>query len=102
MEAYLVADKLGWFPVALTENEISGIPVKYWILIVATIVLCLGRVARAAIPLLGISWFILTEAFGLMPSSFAMLKYLLVLLTIGIYAFLESGFRLRRKRKALA
>jgi hypothetical protein len=47
--------------------------------------------------MLGIGWFILTEAFGLMPSSFSVLKYVLVLTTIVVYAYLEgnlvSGFR---------
>lgn len=104
METFLVADKLGWMPAALSENAFAGIQVKYWILIVAAAVLSWGRVAHSAIPLLGLSWFVLTEALGLMPSSFGLLKYLLVLLTIGIYVYLDAGLASRfsarfRKRR---
>jgi hypothetical protein len=91
VEAYLIIDKLGWLPRALSLTEFAGIEIKYWILIIAAAVLCWGRMAHSAIPLFGLSWFVLTEAFGLMPSSFAVLKYLLVLLTVGVYVGLETG-----------
>jgi urea transport system permease protein len=90
IEVGLIADKLGWIP-SLGGSAFLGVRLKYWILIVATIALCLGRVAHASIPMLGILWFILTEAFGLMPSSFSILKYVLVLATIVIYAYLEGN-----------
>ena len=90
IELALIADKLHWIP-SLGGFAILGVPSKYWLLIGITIVLCLGRVAHASIPLLGLTWFILTEAFGLMPSSFSILKYVLVLLTILVYAYLEGN-----------
>jgi hypothetical protein len=99
MVSYLAIDKLGWMPVALTRNAFAGIQIKYWILIAAAVVLSWGRVARAAIPLLGLTWFIVTEAFGLMPSSFGSLKYILVLLTIGIYIYLETEVAARVSRR---
>jgi urea transport system permease protein len=90
IELGLIADKLGWLP-SFGRAALLGVPVKYWILIAATGVLCMGRVARASIPMLGLGWFLLTEAFGLMPSSFSLLKYILVLLTIVVYAYLEGN-----------
>lgn len=92
VEAYLVIDKLGWLPRAISITEFIGVETKYWILIVAAAALCWGRMAHAAIPLFGLTWFVLTEAFGLMPTSFAVLKYVLVLMTIGVYVVLESGW----------
>lgn len=94
-ECFLIADKLGWIPIALSGSAFIGIRAKYWILILVSVALCWGRVAKAAIPVLGISWFVLTEALGLMPSSFGMLKYLLVLLSILYYA-LSGGALVRR------
>jgi hypothetical protein len=90
IELALIADKLHWIP-SLGGTAIAGVQLKYWIMIAITIVLCLGRVAHASIPMLGLGWFILTEAFGLMPSSFSLLKYVLVLATILIYAYLEGN-----------
>jgi urea transport system permease protein len=105
IESFLIADKLNFMPVALTRNIFAGVQVKFWLLIVAAVVIACGsRVAHAAFPLLGLSWFVLTEAFGLMPSSFGSIKYLLVLLTIGVYVYLEAGIgtrlfaRVRRRR----
>ena len=96
IELALIADKLRVIP-SLGGTAIAGVQLKYWLMIVVTIILCFGRVAHASIPMLGIGWFILTEAFGLMPSSFSVLKYVLVLTTIIVYAYLEgnlvSGFR---------
>jgi urea transport system permease protein len=95
VEGFLVVDRLGWLSGFLSANEFIRIPVKYWIMMAVAALLCWGRVARAAIPMLGLSWFILTEAFGLMPPSFGLLKYVLVLLTIGLYAYLEGGLKSR-------
>lgn len=102
IEAFLVIDKLGWLPAVLTTTGFAGIASKYWILIAAGTLLCLGRVAHAAIPMLGLSWFILSEAFGLMPSSFGVLKYVLVMATIVLYAELEHTLtsRLRARIRA--
>jgi urea transport system permease protein len=90
IELALIADKLRLIP-SLGGTAIAGVPLKYWLIIAVTIVICLGRVAHASIPMLGIAWFLLTEAFGLMPSSFSILKYVLVLATIVIYAYLEGN-----------
>lgn len=90
IEVGLIADKLHWIP-SFGGFAILGVQSKYWILIAITIVLCIGRVAHASIPLLGLAWFILTEAFGLMPPSFSVLKYVLVLASILIYAYLEGN-----------
>src|SRR5688572_2792458 len=104
IELALIADKLGWIP-SFGRVALAGVPLKYWLMILITIVLCLGRVAHSSIPMLGLGWFILTEAFGLMPSSFSVLKYGLVLASILIYAYLEgnltSGLKslLRKFRK---
>jgi urea transport system permease protein len=94
-EAFLIADKLGWIPVALSGTAFMGIRAKYWILIVGAVILSWGRVARAAIPLLGLCWFVLSEALGLMPSSFSVLKYIIVLATLALYAYLEGGIAVR-------
>jgi urea transport system permease protein len=96
---FLAVDKLGWLPRLLSITAFAGIPTKYWILIVAAVIICWGRVARAAIPLLGLSWFIITEAFGLMPSSFGSLKYILVLVTFGMYVYLEADVASYLKRR---
>lgn len=90
IEGFLVVDRLGWLRGLPTTREFIGLPVKYWIMIAVAAVLCWGRVAHAAIPMLGLSWFILTEAFGLMPAAFGSLKYVLVLSTIGLYLYLEG------------
>ncbi|HET9941771.1 MAG TPA: urea ABC transporter permease subunit UrtC [Terriglobia bacterium] len=88
-ELALIADKLRLIP--SLGLSLAGVQLKYWLIILITIVICLGRVAHASIPLLGLTWFILTEALGLMPSSFSLLKYVLVLATIVIYAYLEGN-----------
>jgi hypothetical protein len=90
IEVALIADKLHWIP-SLGGFAILGVQSKYWILIAITIVLCIGRVAHASIPMLGLGWFLLTEALGLMPRSFSILKYLLVLASILAYAYLEGN-----------
>lgn len=90
LELALIADKLHWIP-SLGGAALAGVPLKYWLMIAVTIVICLGRVAHASIPMLGLGWFILTEAFGLMPPSFSTLKYVLVIATIVIYAYLEGN-----------
>ena len=95
IEGFLAADKLGWLAGVLTANAFIGIQVKYWILFAAIAALCWRRVARAAIPLLALAWFVMTEAFGLMPSSFGLLKYILVLVAIGVYVYLEGGLTAR-------
>ena len=90
IELGLIADKLHWIP-SFGGFAILGVQSKYWILIAIAIVLCFGRVAHASIPMLGLGWFLLTEAFGLMPSSFSTLKYVLVLVSILVYAYLEGN-----------
>jgi urea transport system permease protein len=95
IESFLIADKLGWMPAAISRNVFAGIQVKYWILIAGAVALSWGRGAHVAIPLLGVTWFVVTEAFGLMPSSFGLLKYVLVLATIGVYVYLQ----IRSKKK---
>jgi len=90
IEVALIADKLHWIP-SFGGFAILGVQSKYWILIAITIVLCVGRVAHASIPMLGLGWFLLTEALGLMPRSFSVVKYLLVLATLVIYAYLEGN-----------
>jgi urea transport system permease protein len=99
IEGFLVVDKLGYMPRVLSLSEFIGIETKYWILLAGAAVICWGRVAHAAIPLLGLSWFVVTEAFGLMPSSFTVLKYLLVLASIVIYAGLEGDWTPALRRK---
>ena len=90
VEVALIADKLHWIP-SFGGFAILGVQSKYWIVIAITIILCIGRVAHASIPMLGLAWFILTEAFGIMPSSFSVLKYVLVLASILVYAYLEGN-----------
>jgi hypothetical protein len=90
IELALIADKLHWIP-SFGGFAILGVQSKYWILIAITIVMCIGRVAHASIPLLGLSWFVLTEALGIMPRSFSILKYVLVLGSVLIYAYLEGN-----------
>ena len=95
---FLAIDKLGWLPSVLSLTEFIGVQSKYWILLVLVIALSFGRVARAAIPLLTVAAFFLTEAFGLMPSSLAVAKYVVVAAVIGIHVLMERGIRLPSAR----
>lgn len=103
MEAYLIIDKLNLLPGFLSTTGVAGIRSKYWLFIVIAVAALWGKGAHAAIPLVGLTWFVLTEAFGLMPSSFSLLKYILVLATIGAYVYMEGGIgaRLRSRPGAL-
>ncbi|HEX4997013.1 MAG TPA: urea ABC transporter permease subunit UrtC [Terriglobia bacterium] len=101
VELFLIADKLGWFARILPTAVVAGVHVRYLIPFAVVVVLCAGkRAARAAVPLLALAWFIFSEAFGLMPGSFSYLKYLLVLLSIIVYAVGESGVLERLKNRA--
>jgi hypothetical protein len=72
--------------------EFANVPAKHWILIVVSAAGLWKLPARAVLPLFGVAALILSEALGLMPSSFAMLKYLIVLLLVGVYAGGEHGW----------
>jgi hypothetical protein len=98
VEFFLIAEKLGWIGSVLPATTVAGVPVRYVIPFAVVVALCWGpRVAKAAVPLLGLAWFILSEAFGLMPASFVYLKYILVLLSLAVYAFKVGGLTTRLK-----
>jgi hypothetical protein len=100
---WLVADRFRAFPRSLSLTEFAGVPAKHWILIAIVAALLWRLPARAALPLFGVSALILSEAFGLTPSSLSMLKYLLVLLLVGVYAAGEQDWAfVRTIRQRLA
>jgi branched-subunit amino acid ABC-type transport system permease component len=88
---FLTIDKLEWLPASLSTTELIGVQSKYWTLAALVAVLSFGRVARGAIPLLTVAAFFLTEAFGLMPSSLSVAKYVLGGTVIGVCVLMERG-----------
>jgi urea transport system permease protein len=95
VQIYFVADKLGVFPRPLTLTELAGVPLKYWILIAIAGGLLFLQSTRVALPLFGVAALIVSEALGLMPASFAVLKYVIVLALFATYAIgtAEGGVR---------
>lgn len=100
VEAFLIVDKLGYLKNFLSTITLGGVSARYAIPIVIVIALCWGRsVARASVPLLVLTWFILTEALGLMPGAFSVLKYVLISAAIIWYAFKEGGLGAKLKAR---
>jgi hypothetical protein len=96
VQIWLVADRFGVFPRSVSLTEFASVPAKHWILIAIVSALLWRLPARAALPLFGVSALILSEAFGLTPPTLSMLKYLLVLLLVGVYAAGERDWALLR------
>jgi hypothetical protein len=100
VEIFQLIDKLGWIKNILPTVTLGGVSLRYAIPIAVVIALCWSRrVARAAVPLLVLVWFFMSEALGLMPSSFGVLKYLLIALVVIWYAFVEGGLGARLKSR---
>jgi hypothetical protein len=91
---FLAVDKLEWLPHTLALTEFIGVQSRYWILIVGIGVLSIGAVVRSAIPLLTLTALFVTEAFGLMPASLAVVKYVIAGLVLGGHAVAESGWHM--------
>jgi hypothetical protein len=100
VEIFQVVDKIGWLKGFLPTVTLGGVSIRYAIPIAVVIALCWSRsVARAAVPLLVLTWFFLSEALGVMPESFGVLKYALIALAVIWYAVMEGGLGARLKAR---
>ena len=91
VEGFLIADKLDVLPAAGSNILVAGVEVRYLVMLGAAALICWGRVAPTAVPLMALAWFILTEALGLMPRSFDVVKYLILFLAVAIYVYLRRS-----------
>jgi urea transport system permease protein len=82
---FLIVDKVGWLPSALSINELLGMQAKYWVLMVAAAALSWARVAPTAVPLLGVAGAVVAEAFGLLPGAARLLTYATLAVLTGYY-----------------
>jgi urea transport system permease protein len=89
--AFLIADKSGWIPRALSLTEFAGVASKYWILIAAAAALSWGSTAPSAVPLITMATLVAGEALGLFPSEITILKYVAVGLLLALYAVRQAG-----------
>ena len=89
VEGFLIVDKLGFLPAVGFDLLVAGIEVQYLVMLAGAAVICWTRVAHTAIPLAALVWFILTEAMGIMPGSFDIVKYVILLLSAAVYAYLR-------------
>ena len=91
VEGFFIVDKLGFLPAAGRNLLVAGVEVQYLVMLAGAAVICWARVAPTAIPVCGLVWFIVTEALGLMPASFDVLKYVVLLLSAAAYAYLRRA-----------
>ena len=89
VELFLIVDKLGYLPGAGANLLVAGIEVQYLVMLAGAALICWTRVAHTAIPLTALVWFILTEALGIMPGSFDIVKYAILLGSGTLYAYLR-------------
>lgn len=87
---FLVIDKIGWLPSALSINELLGMQAKYWLLIAAAGALSWARVAPTSVPLLAVSGTIVAEAFGLLPGAARLLTYVTLAVVSGYYLLRDA------------
>jgi urea transport system permease protein len=89
VDGFLIVDKLGFFPAVGSNLLVAGLEVQYLVMLAGAALICWGRVAHTAIPLAALVWFILTEAMGLMPQSLDTIKYVVLLVSLVVYAYLR-------------
>jgi hypothetical protein len=109
VEGFLIAEKMSWLKF-LPSTAVAGLPIRYAIPLAIAVILCWNRrTARVSTPLLAISWFIATQALGVMPPELSHWppmpqfpnlevpgpKYLLVVFAIGRYAWIEGEMTAR-------
>jgi hypothetical protein len=88
--AFLVVNKVGWLPSALSVNELLGMQAKYWLLLVTAAALSWGRVAPTAVPLLAVAGTVVAEGFGLLPGAARHLSYATLGLLTGYYVMRDA------------
>jgi urea transport system permease protein len=88
---FLIVDKVGWLPSALSVNEFLGLQAKYWVLIGAAAALSWVHVAPTAVPLLAVAGALVAEAFGLLPGAARLLAYATLALVTGYYVAKDAN-----------
>lgn len=83
----LICDKAGWLPRALSMTDIAAVPVKYWLISGAAVVIGWSRYPGPLMPVLALGGLVIGEALGLFPDEIRLIKYVIVTALCGLYLF---------------